>query len=39
MTSPRPTPDAYDELDGNAKSPRRLGVRIALFDKRNGALA
>lgn len=28
-----------DELDGNAKTPGRFGVRISLFDKRNGALA
>ncbi len=28
-----------DELDGNAKTPGRLGVCIALFDKRDGTLA
>jgi hypothetical protein len=28
-----------DELDGNAKTPGRFGVRIALFDKLNGTIA
>ena len=28
-----------DELDGNAKTPGRFSVRIALFDKLDGPLA
>jgi len=28
-----------DELDRNAKPPRRFGMRVALLDKRNGACA
>lgn len=28
-----------DELDGNAKTPGRFSMRIALFDKLNGPLS